>query len=544
MSSNARPDASPPPPGIWLWGGLGLIALLLRLDQLSAVTLWYDEAAAWKTISLPGWLMMRSITANVHPPGYYLLLKVWSELWGDSPAALRSLSVLLGLVTVGLVGRLAREIVIAIESSRDRMLTTEAHIQSLWASWTAAALYAVHPIALEQSQQARMYAMGLGLTAGLGIGLVRMMMNPRSPGAWGLVILCGNGLVLTHYYGLLTALVAVIAVGGISLRVWWQEPMWRRSLVIRWVLALWFSGQVIAWWGPTFLAQRERVQEDYWIAPWARLDVVMGLAGWVSGFAIHDLSAGSLIGLASLTGLLIGSLCFWRRLDRSRPWNVIGLMLALILGPIVISTGMSLTGRNILQPRYWCFAHLFFVVAIACRWRIPVTTGGRGPGLTRPGALVLVWGIFWAGHYHVRRTELSQESGITQAIACLQQMGQPADLVLVQSPFVYLTIQHGLGHRMNLYQWDNSQPLKHHQGSAVIFAHERIRLQDPALTSARRLWVVADNLATGAFADEQIRPPVDWTMQQHWPFREANPVAFRLDLRLYKRSSPTATHIP
>ena len=168
----------------------------------------------------------------------------------------------------------------------------------------------------------------------------------------------------------------------------------------------------------------------------------------------------------------------------------------------------------------------------------------RWLGLSRPGALILAWGIFWAGHYHARRTELARESGITQALACLQQAGQPADLVLVQSPFVYLTIQHGLGHRMNLYQWDNSQPLKHHQGSAVIFAHERIKFQDPALASARRLWVVADNLATGVFADDQTCPPVDWTMQQHWPFREAHPVPFQLDLRLYERSSPTVTRTP
>ena len=41
--------------------------------------------------------------ADIHPPGYYWLLKVWSLLFGDSAAAMRGLSATVGVLLVALI---------------------------------------------------------------------------------------------------------------------------------------------------------------------------------------------------------------------------------------------------------------------------------------------------------------------------------------------------------------------------------------------------------------------------------------------------------
>jgi hypothetical protein len=84
---------------------LMLLALALRLYHLDAQSLWYDEG--W-SIELAHETPARALVrlrefADPHPPGYYLLLIAWANLFGRSVWALRALSALLGALTVGAI---------------------------------------------------------------------------------------------------------------------------------------------------------------------------------------------------------------------------------------------------------------------------------------------------------------------------------------------------------------------------------------------------------------------------------------------------------
>ncbi len=92
------------------------LAFGLRLINLGGRTLWYDEAFA-VLFAEKGLSAMREGTltaaegsaADVHPLLYYSLLHGWMRAAGQSVVAVRLLSVLLGLLTVGFVYRLAHD---------------------------------------------------------------------------------------------------------------------------------------------------------------------------------------------------------------------------------------------------------------------------------------------------------------------------------------------------------------------------------------------------------------------------------------------------
>src|SRR5712671_3262078 len=85
------------------------LALLLRCFQLSTTVLATQEAFSWRLTSYPAAEVMQRSAADVLPPFYYVLLRVWLLLWGDCLDAIRSLSVVLGILSIGMAAVLCRE---------------------------------------------------------------------------------------------------------------------------------------------------------------------------------------------------------------------------------------------------------------------------------------------------------------------------------------------------------------------------------------------------------------------------------------------------
>jgi uncharacterized membrane protein len=77
-----------------------LAGLMLRLQTASTRSIWFDEAWSWRMSRFPVAELIERTAADVHPPLYYLLLKAWTALFGDSPLAMRSMSALFGVLTI------------------------------------------------------------------------------------------------------------------------------------------------------------------------------------------------------------------------------------------------------------------------------------------------------------------------------------------------------------------------------------------------------------------------------------------------------------
>lgn len=78
------------------------LSIVVRIYGLERSSIWHDEGFS-VMLSSNGlkeiWLLSAK---DVHPPFYYLLLSIWRAFFGDSVFALRSLSLLSGVVVVAL----------------------------------------------------------------------------------------------------------------------------------------------------------------------------------------------------------------------------------------------------------------------------------------------------------------------------------------------------------------------------------------------------------------------------------------------------------
>lgn len=183
---------------------LALILLLaagLRFYALGASSLWSDEGNTWALVGRSFAQIARDAAADIHPPGYYWLLKGWTMAVGASAVGMRSFSALAGVGLVYVVYRLG----LLLWPPRG-----EAQVRGVPAL-VAAVLVAVNPFLVYYSQEARMYLLLTLASAGLFWGVLAWFASTRR-WHWALVGYGGAALLglWTHY----TFPVVMLAGGG------------------------------------------------------------------------------------------------------------------------------------------------------------------------------------------------------------------------------------------------------------------------------------------------------------------------------------------
>jgi hypothetical protein len=165
-----------------------LLAAGLRFFRIGHQSYWNDEGNTL-ALTTSTWLeVVRAAAADIHPPGYYLVVKAWRLLTGESEFALRGFSALAGVALVALLYRLGREYF-------DER-----------AALAAALLGAVNPFLIYYSQEARMYELLATLSAGSFWLFLLWLKSSRPPAApignWvfavGYCLISAAGLY-THY---------------------------------------------------------------------------------------------------------------------------------------------------------------------------------------------------------------------------------------------------------------------------------------------------------------------------------------------------------
>ena len=157
-----------------------LAAFGLRVFDLGAQSLWYDEAfsvlvarADWATAA-------RLLSVDLHPPLYYLVLRAGLIVLGSSEFAVRFVSVIPAVLMVPLMWALARRLF-------DR-LTAQ----------LAAALVCLSPLFVWYAREARMYSQTTMLGLAATYALVRAQDTGRARW-WATLAACALGAVYSHY---------------------------------------------------------------------------------------------------------------------------------------------------------------------------------------------------------------------------------------------------------------------------------------------------------------------------------------------------------
>ena len=310
-----------------LVAGLTLLALALRLTNLGARPLWLDEAfSKWFSDQDFAYLWSVLPTYEAHPPFYYSLLKSWRGLFGDSPFALRSLSAILGVLTV--------PVAMASAFEQERLASTG---RPLLRAGIVGFLVACSPMLMVTGQEARPYPL---LTFGYALAILalfRLMREFAAGGAgrWSSWVLLGVSTELTLWAHALGALYGACLAVAVAL-VWLKSPVSRARLVRGIVTGLAVGLAYL----PCLSMMVHRTQD--WSTNWLAWEPSMLLQVLVFFYSVpvEALTIGSAVAALAMLLLIKRALV---ATFVSKGWNSDRLLLLLWLGPPIAAALISAT---------------------------------------------------------------------------------------------------------------------------------------------------------------------------------------------------------
>src|ERR1700722_19381498 len=77
-----------------------VVGAILRFYHNLDISIWHDEAFSALMIRYPWGEMFRRLALDVHPQMYYIFLKLWHYIFGNSVLSLRGFSILFGVLTI------------------------------------------------------------------------------------------------------------------------------------------------------------------------------------------------------------------------------------------------------------------------------------------------------------------------------------------------------------------------------------------------------------------------------------------------------------
>ena len=305
--------------GVTIWLGVATVVILVAALVLRFWTrsdLWLDEALTVNIARQPLHALPSYLKRDGAPPLFYVLLHVWMGFFGTSDLAVRSLSGVIGVVTVPLVWLAGRR------------------MGGRTVGWAAMLLVATSPFAVHYDTETRMYALVTLLTVLGFLALHRVLDRPR-PG--NLVAVAGiTGLLLySHYWSFYLLGTTFLWLGW---QAWRGRPQWRRPSRLG-LMAMTIGGLSFAPWVPIFLYQSAHTG-----TPWATPANFAAMVNAVASFAGGGSNQGRALALIyfALIGLGLFGLATDRRhieLDiRTRPLGrplaviVVGTLAAAIVG--------------------------------------------------------------------------------------------------------------------------------------------------------------------------------------------------------------------
>jgi hypothetical protein len=175
------------------------------------------------------WHIWNGLHSVVHPPFYYFLLRWWVDLFGQSDRSIRMLSVLFGLLAIGLI----------FDSVRLCAGASSGVI--------AAAIATFAPPQIDFSQQARPYTLMACIALSICNVLLRIEKHGKSPIKLAWLALFIALAAMTHYFDL-----GIILAAGIYALLFFKGPVRRQSIAVIVSVVLIFA----AVWAANFLHSR------------------------------------------------------------------------------------------------------------------------------------------------------------------------------------------------------------------------------------------------------------------------------------------------
>jgi 4-amino-4-deoxy-L-arabinose transferase-like glycosyltransferase len=406
--------------GPWLWWLMLWAAWAVRLWQLDASDLTFDETATYFVAhrSIPGILSYLRGAVREHPPGYYLLIRLWMGLAGSSEYSLRFFAVVASMLGIALTARLARALA-------RRLGARQAVELAVYASLPALSL-ALFPCEVYYARDARHYTLVIVWAVLAALRFLPLLFDRDQKGEQGppwprlstlAALLLVNGLALfTHYY--LALLVVTQFVSLLLLRRW-------RAL-LAWSAAHGLIGLAGLAWLARASGLAASLEES-----WGRFEPL-----WPSGGQLRRLLAELLFGpikgvpwtLVYGWGLLValGLLVAWRRRTHGL-WLTVTALLPVVLAYVLPEPP---AGRYLIFVLPFAALALGQLPALVVDHRVMARPKFIGVWLALSLLVIAVLGVFG-----LPRTVRWIKSNYGQTLTTIQSHARPGDGVLFYGPW-------------------------------------------------------------------------------------------------------------
>lgn len=345
------------------------LALLLSAGQ----SIWFDEGYSILLAREPVGELLALTAVDAHPPFYYLLLKLWGQLFGFGEVALRSLSA------------------IALGGAVTMMLVLIRRLFGARVMLIAAPMLVMAPFALRYGYEVRMYAVAALICIAATYALVRARQSTNN--AWWVLY---ASLVALGMYTLYMTL--AVWVAHVVWLIWMsvRDKKQRRQPIWRWKWLYAFVGAVVLFapYIPTFFYQLKHSALPG-IGQQVTLTSIVDITTMTSLFTAEWAIGGWLslvIALAAIV-VIVAAVRVYKQLPASQVPGFV-LLLILVVVPVVFFAVTSLPPRPpVYVIRYIAHVALFMyaltAVIIGLYW---VQSKGSRPAapLMYLGALVIL----------------------------------------------------------------------------------------------------------------------------------------------------------
>ena len=508
----------------WRAAALAVVALALaaRLPSLTDRSLWFDEAFSWQLTRF-GWSeMFQRAGQDVHPPAYYVALKLWTAAFGDSVTAMRLMSLAWFALALVLAYRLCREMAVVPAASDITPAAPPGRDEvnaSRDAGVIATLLLATSPFLDRYSQEVRMYAQEILLLLLSNWLLLRALRSGRGAAGWWLAYaLAAAALGFTHYFGLFSLVAQGVFVLGLLIAP--RSAAARRNLAYALGSGL-LIASLYAPWVPTLLRQQKQVEKDYWVhkvgersplspALWgavATKSVMYTRADQVTPLEQCDPPPAA-VGYSLLAGAALTlAILAWRG----------GRVAWLLVSGVVIPVNLAIfqsyrIERNLIEHRFLMPSFVMTLLGLS------VALGGLRPRAARwTVAAAAAANLIMFSHEYVVSMGLPQRGEYRVAADRIALMYRAGDAVVCGAPASFFPMKYHAGGRFPVYQ---SRPpgevFNHYTGGPILTDADYLAWDESAWNRPGRVWLLGvENELAG------MRPKAGWNRVEWLTLPEA-----------------------
>ncbi len=427
-------------------------SLLSRLYLLTARAIWHDEAFGYFLIKNTWPEMFRKAALDVHPPLYYIILKIWHYFTGDSLFALRFLSLIFGVFTVVFVYLFLQELF------KNKIL-----------SLFGGLLVAISPFQIEYSHEARMYTLGTFLIIFSSWYLWRILSKEKKITSWILYGILVAFQAYTHYY-----LFFSIAAQFCFIFLFLVRKKRAKELIYPFI-ALLISILLYLPWLKAFLSQFKQVQEAFWVPKMTIWSVPASFWRILVG-GTTDLSHVGQVILFLFVIFISLFLLFRKKNNLANYFVVLSFWI-----PLFLSILLSLRTSLFLE-RYLVFAGIFYLLIFI----LFSLSFSRKITLAISFMLLALCLYYFFANYQTLR--IKEKPGMKQAVILVNENAKDEDYIIVGSSFVYFTFGYYNKTPIHPLLYVSGE-LVHFSGTALLSADDLLRSWDE-LKKESIVWMI------------------------------------------------------